>query len=75
MPKSISQISKETGLPLSTTYRRLRTLIDGKLVNATGDINYGKKSLKYQSKIKKVLVDFDEKTDVRIFYNKKENYF
>ena len=53
--KSVIEISKETKIPISTVYRRLQILHDGKLMKVSGIINEdGKKSFLYKSKIKSI---------------------
>ena len=52
-PKSAMEIASETKTPISTVYRRIQTLYDNKLVQASGMItDDGKKLFLYKSKIK-----------------------
>ena len=54
-PKSATDLSNETEIPISTIYRRLQDLMDAKLLKITGSINNdGKKHFLYQSKIKEI---------------------
>jgi hypothetical protein len=59
-PKSATEITAETGTPISTVYRRLQTLHDNKLVGISGCINEdGKKHFLYKSKVKAILTNFN----------------
>ncbi len=59
-PKSATEITAETGIPISTIYRRLQTLHDNKLVRISGSINEdGKKYFLYKSKVKAILTNFN----------------
>ena len=52
-PKSVTEISAETKIPISTIYRRIQTLHDNKLLHISGMISDdGKKFFLYKSKIK-----------------------
>ena len=52
-PKSAMEIAAETKIPISTVYRRIQTIHDNKLVQASGMISEdGKKLFLYKSKIK-----------------------
>ena len=52
-PKSAMEIASETKTPISTVYRRIQTLHDNKLIQASGLISDdGKKLFLYKSKIK-----------------------
>lgn len=52
-PKSVMAISVETKTPISTVYRRIQTLYDNKIIQASGMITEdGKKLFLYKSKIK-----------------------
>jgi predicted transcriptional regulator len=53
------EISKETDIPISTVYRRLKFLNENKLLKVTGGINKDGKFFVYQSKIKEVEITFD----------------
>ena len=56
-PKSAMMISEEENICLSTVYRKLRILYDGKLLTISGTINeYGKKHFLYMSKIKDFMI-------------------
>jgi predicted transcriptional regulator len=51
----IIDIATETGMPISTIYRRIQNLLDAKMLIVTGTISKdGKKSFLYQSKIKEI---------------------
>lgn len=59
-PKSALRISKEENIPLSTVYRKLQKLHDGKLLAVSGSINRdGKRYFLYMSKIKQVTIHCD----------------
>ena len=54
-PKSAFRISQETGIPISTVYRRIQKLQDAGVVRVSGEINLeGKKHFLYQSKVKAI---------------------
>jgi len=54
-PKSAMIISQEENIPLSTVYRKLQKLCDGKLLAISGSINRdGKKYFLYMSKIREI---------------------
>lgn len=60
MPKSVIDLSKECGVPISTAYRRVQRLHDLKLLSISGSINEdGKKYFLYKSKIKSVMTCFN----------------
>ncbi len=69
--KSVSQISNETGLSISSTYRRIRNLDKKNLLFLSGIIRHqGQKEFRYKSKIRKVVVVFDKDvTDVKVYSN------
>jgi predicted transcriptional regulator len=69
--KTLSQISKETGLSISSVYRRIHDLDEKELLILSGDINlHGKREIRYKSKIRKVVVVFDKDvTDVKVYSN------
>ena len=55
IPKSALKISQETGIPISTVYRRIQKLQDAGVVRISGEINLeGKKHFLYQSKVKAI---------------------
>ena len=55
VPKSAFRISQETGIPISTVYRRIQKLQDAGVVRVSGEINLeGKKHFLYQSKVKAI---------------------
>ena len=55
LPKSAFIISQETGIPISTVYRRIQKLQDAGVVRVSGEINLeGKKHFLYQSKVKSI---------------------
>ena len=58
-PKTAVEISKGTGIPISTVYRRLQFLQENKLLKVSGGINKDGKFFVYQSKIKEVDVTFN----------------
>ena len=55
LPKSALRISQETGIPISTVYRRIQWLQDAGGGRVSGEINLeGKKHFLYQSKVKAI---------------------
>ena len=72
MPKSATEITAEANIPLSTVYRRIRTLHDCKLLAVSGMItSEGKRLFMYKSKIKGIQSRFnDGKTEVELILNK-----
>jgi hypothetical protein len=60
--KTPINISKETGIPISTVYRRLHFLQKNNLVKISGGINKDGKFFAYQSKIKGVEITFNGKS-------------
>ncbi len=72
--KTVIQISKETGLSISSVYRKIRELDEKKLLFLSGDINlHRKREFRYKSKIRKVVVVFDKDvTDVKVYSNLRE---
>jgi len=71
IPKSVIEIMAETKIPMSTTYRRIQTLYDNKLVATSGMItSEGKRLFLYKSKIKGIQSQFsDGKTEVKLIIN------
>lgn len=71
-PKSAMEIASETKAPISTVYRRIQTLHDNKLVQASGMISDdGKKLFLYKSKIKGINSRFnDGQVEVELIPNK-----
>ncbi len=69
--KSIQQISKETGLSISSVYRRIRDLDEKKLLIVSGKINLqGRREFHYKSKIRKVVVVFSKDfIDLKVYSN------
>ena len=70
-PKSAMMISDEENIPLSTVYRKLQRLYDGKLLAISGSINRdGKKYFLYMSKIKNISIHCTlEETTVECILN------
>jgi predicted transcriptional regulator len=70
-PKSAMMISEEEKIPLSTVYRKLQRLYDGKLLAISGSINRdGKKYFLYMSKIKEVTIHCNlEQTTIECVLN------
>jgi predicted transcriptional regulator len=58
-PKTAVEISKETGIPISTVYRRLQYLQENKLLKVSGGINKDGKFFVYQSRIKEIEITFN----------------
>ena len=69
--KPVSQISNETGLSISSVYRRIRDLDKKKLLFLSGIIRLqGQREFRYKSRIRKVVVVFDKDvTDVKVYSN------
>ncbi len=58
-PKSAMDIAADTKIPISTVYRRLQSLHDGKLVTISGMISdEGKKFFLYRSKIRSLSASY-----------------
>ena len=70
-PKSAMMISDEENIPLSTVYRKLQRLYDGKLLAISGSINRdGKKYFLYMSKIKDITIHCNlEETTIECVLN------
>ena len=70
-PKSATEITAETGTPVSTVYRRIQSLYDSKLLTVSGMITEdGKKLFLYKSKIKGIQSTFnDGKIEVELILN------
>ena len=59
-PKSAMIIAHEEKIPLSTVYRKLQKLYDGKLLSISGSINRdGKKYFLYMNKIREINIHWD----------------
>ena len=73
-PKSATEITAETRIPISTIYRRLQTLHDNKLVGISGSINEdGKKYFLYKSKVKAISINLNGSfIEMEIVPNKSE---
>ena len=69
--KTAIQISEETGLTLNKVYKKIHDLSDRNVLISSAKINSrGKKEFVYKSKIRKVLVEFeDDVLDVQIYTN------
>jgi len=58
--KSVVEITAETKIPMSTTYRRIQTLHDSNLVKTSGIItDDGKRLFLYKSKIKGIECNYN----------------
>ena len=57
--KTAIEISKETSIPISTVYRRLKFLQENKLIKVSGGINKDGKFFVYQSRIKEIEITFN----------------
>ncbi len=58
--KTVNEISEETKIPISTIYRRVQMLHNGKLLRISGTIDEnGKKTFLYKSKIKAISTFFN----------------
>ena len=71
-PKSVVEITEETGIPMSTVYRRIQTLHDSKLLATSGTITEdGKRLFLYKSKVKGIQSVFNNgKTEVELILNR-----
>lgn len=68
--KNVKQISKELKLSISTTYRYIRELDKKNVLIVSCEIQFGKKTFAYKSKIRKVVSTFEgQKIDVKIYTN------
>jgi len=69
--KTVLEISKNTQISVSGTYRLLKKLNEKKLLIVTGEINsHHKKASKYKSKIRKIVTTYDNNSeDVKIYSN------
>ncbi|WP_316505331.1 ArsR family transcriptional regulator [Nitrosopumilus sp.] len=69
--KKVSQISEETHLSTSTTYRKIHELNEKNLLISSSKISAnGKREFTYKSKIQKVIMTFEyDALDVRIYTN------
>ena len=55
LPKSAFKIADETGIPISTVYRRIQKLQNNDVIRVSGEITMeGKKHFLYQSKVKAI---------------------
>ena len=71
-PKSVVDIVKDCNIPMTTAYRRVHELEEGKILKVTGSIvtDDGKKYFLYQSRLKAIYVIFGlEHLDVQIVEN------
>ena len=71
IPKSVIKITAETKIPMSTTYRRIQSLHDNKLVATSGMItDKGKRLFLYKSKVKRIQIRFSGNlTEVKLISN------
>jgi DNA-binding IclR family transcriptional regulator len=61
LPKSVSQISRETKIPINTVYNKMRKLTGQKIIKISGSINdLGRKQLQYQSKLNPSVAFFEQ---------------
>jgi|GEM_PF-3771818 len=72
--KTIKQITQETGFSSSMTYRKIKYLIENDLLLISGDVHAkARKSLMYQSKIRKIMIDFDtSEMNMKIYLNSED---
>jgi len=70
-PKSVMEITIETQIPMSTTYRKIQILHDNKLLKTSGTItDDGKKSFLYKSRVRGIQSVFkDGKIEVELILN------
>jgi len=68
--KTANQVCRETGLAISTVYRRINELNQNNLLIATARVTKNGKEFSYKSKIRKVVATFDNAAmDVQIHTN------
>ena len=69
--KTVSKISSDTQLSISTVYRKINDLNENNILISSGTINnQGKKEFSYKSKIQKIVTVFgNDEFDVRIYTN------
>ena len=68
--KNVKQISRELKLSVSTTYRYIHELKRKNILIVSSNIQLGKKTFAYKSKIQKVISTFEgQKIDVKIYTN------
>ena len=69
--KTPVQIARDTDIPITTVYRRLRELDEKNVLITSGRINQSKKKeLLYKSKVRKVVATYDGGSiDVKIYTN------
>lgn len=54
-PKSASQISRETKIPINTVYNKMKKLAQKNIIKTSGNINeLGRRHMQYKSKISQV---------------------
>jgi len=70
-PKSVMEITRETHIPMSTTYRKIQLLHDHKLLKISGIItDDGKKLFLYKSKVRGIQSVFrDGNIEVELILN------
>ncbi len=71
-PKSVINMVKDCDIPMTTAYRRVRELEEGKILKVAGSIvtDDGKKYFLYQNRLKSIYVIFGlEALDVQIVEN------
>jgi len=70
-PKSVMEITIETQIPMSTTYRKIQILHDNKLLKTSGTItDDGKKLFLYKSRVRGIQSVFkDGKIEVELILN------
>lgn len=71
-PKAVTDIARDTKIPLSTIYRRIQMLVDQNLLSTSGIISDdGKRTYLYKSKIKGITCVFDKgQVEVELELNK-----
>ena len=71
IPKSAVEINYETGIPISTIYRRIQILCDARLLKTSGSISEeGKKFFLYKSTIKEIYVKFNGSLEITVVPNR-----
>ena len=66
-PKTVDEIAEATGLPLSTTYRKLDRLTDASLVNETVGVRQGShRKARYIADVERITIDLNDERRFRV---------
>lgn len=61
LPKSVSQISRETKIPINTVYNKMKKLTGKRIVEISGNINeLGRRHMQYKSKLNPISTFIDQ---------------